>query len=334
MPIQYAVKEMEHQDYTVGWICALPAELAAAVAMLDEHHDQLSQDSCDTNDYILGRIGRHNVAIACLPAGLPGITSAAIVASYLSFTFPSIRFGLMVGIGGGAPSKENDIRLGDVVVSQPAETFGGVIQYDFGKTVHGGQFKRTGSLNRPPDVLLTAVSSIQARHFMKDTEIPRHLSQMLARYPKMQEKSAYQGAEHDQLYEAEYVHRTGQLTCVHCDNERLITRSDREDETPTVHYGLIASGNQVMRDGVTRDSLRKELDVLCFEMEAAGLMDNFPCLIIRGICNYADTHKSERWRHYAAATAAAYTKELLYIIPGPLVAHAQGAIAISTKMGE
>lgn len=128
--------------------------------------------------------------------------------------------------------------------------------------------------------------------------------------------------------------RAGQLTCARCDNDRLITRADRGDETPAVHYGSIASGNQVMRDGVTRDRLRKELNVLCFEMEAAGLKDNFPCLVIRGICNYADTDDSERWRHYAAATAAAYTKELLYIIPGPLVAHAQGVIAVSTKMGE
>ncbi len=118
---------MKHEDYIVGWICALPTEMAAAVAMLDERHDPLPQDSHDTNNYRLGRIGRQNVAIACLPSGVTGNTSAAIVASHIRSTFPSIIFGLMVGVGGGAPSVENDIRLGDVVISKPAETSGGVI---------------------------------------------------------------------------------------------------------------------------------------------------------------------------------------------------------------
>jgi hypothetical protein len=49
-------------------------------------------------------------------------------------------------------------------------------------------------------------------------------------------------------------------------------------------------------------------------MEAAGLMDNFPCLVIRGICDYSDTHKKKNWQPYAAATAAAYAKELLGVI--------------------
>lgn len=152
---------MEHGDYTVGWICALSTELAAAAAMLDERHVSLPQDSRDHNNYTLGRIGVHNVAIACLPAGVTGITSAAIVATHIQYTFPSIRFGLMVGVGGGAPSVKTDIRLGDVVVSKPDETSGGVIQYDFGKTVQEGRFMRTGSLNRPPTVLLSAVNTLQ-----------------------------------------------------------------------------------------------------------------------------------------------------------------------------
>ena len=78
--------------------------------------------------------------------------------------------------------------------------------------------------------------------------------------------------------------------------------------------GLIASGNQLMRDGKTRERLRGELQILCFETEAAGLMDDFPCLVIRGICDYADSHESKRWQPYAAATAAAYAKELLNVI--------------------
>ena len=60
----------------------------------------------------------------------------------------------MVGIGGGAPSQHANIRLGDVVVSKPNENFGGVVQYDYGKTVQEGNFKRIGTSNKPPPYTL------------------------------------------------------------------------------------------------------------------------------------------------------------------------------------
>src|SRR5207237_6632224 len=91
---------------------------------------------------------------------------------------------------------------------------------------------------------------------------------------------------------------------------------ERTNNAPVVHYGTIASGNQVMRDGKTRDEISSEFGgVLCFEMEAAGLMISFPCLVIRGICDYADSHKNKKWQPYAAATAAAYAKEVLSVLP-------------------
>src|SRR5271168_1222354 len=303
-----------HEDYRVGWICALPVEMAVAVAMLDEHHDKLPQSSTDNNTYQLGRIGAHNVAIACLPAGLTGTTSTAVVASQMLSTFTSIRFGLMVGIGGGAPSPDIDIRLGDVVVSQPAGSSGGVIQYDFGKTVQEGRFARTGSLNRPPGVLLTAVASLQARHMLEEAKFPEYLSTIAPRHQKLGATAVYQGRDHDQLFEADYDHQEGNATCEGCDVGRLVHRPERRSTEPAIHYGLIASGNQVMKHGSTRERLRKELGVLCFEMEAAGLVDNFPCLVIRGICDYADSHKNKRWQPYAAATAAAFARVLLGFI--------------------
>jgi nucleoside phosphorylase len=306
---------MHHQDYTIGWICALPTERVAAVGMLDSHHDPLPQPSHDTNIYTLGGIGSHNVVIACLPAGVTGTNSAAIVATRMLSTFTSIRFGLMVGIGGGVPGEGKDIRLGDVVVSEPGGTSGGVIQYDFGKTVQAGRFVRTGSLNRPPDVLLTAVASLQAKHMIEDPGFSKHLLEIISKYPKLRDTVRYQGLEHDILFAADYDHREGDVACTHCDMNRLEPRDPRKGTDPEIHYGLIASGNQVMRDGSCRDKLRKELNVLCFEMEAAGLMDNFPCLVIRGICDYADSHKNNRWQAYAAATAAAYAKELLHVTP-------------------
>ena len=70
-----------------------------------------------------------------------------------------------------------------------------------------------------------------------------------------------------------------------------------------------------MKDAILRDKLAREQGVLCFEMEAAGIMNRFPCLVIRGICDYCDSHKNKQWQGYAAMTAAAYTKELLMMIP-------------------
>src|ERR1700709_746877 len=70
-----------------------------------------------------------------------------------------------------------------------------------------------------------------------------------------------------------------------------------------------------MKNSIVRDDLSERSGILCFEMEAAGLMDHFPCLVVRGICDYADSHKNKQWQEYAAATAAAYAKEILSVIP-------------------
>ena len=304
---------LPNEDYSVGWICALPQEAAAATAMLDEIHEEPRKRlSNDSNIYTLGRIGEHNVVIACLPAGVYGTNSAATVATQMLSSFESIRVGLMVGIGGGIPSVERDLRLGDVVVSKPSGTFGGVVQYDRGKTAQG-KFERTGLLNKPPQVLLSAVSAMEKKHMMGESKISEYLADMLRKYPRMREKFSYQSTQHDTSYATHGCHSGDDNISESCLVKKLTYRSP---EDPVVHYGLIASGNQVIKDATTRDQLRQELggDVLCFEMEAAGLMDTFPCVVIRGICDYADHRKNDLWQGYAAATAAACAKELLGII--------------------
>jgi hypothetical protein len=161
---------ISHEDYTVAWVCALPLEAAAAKAMLDRIHPQLSQPTGDDNAYTLGEISGHNIVVACLPSGVYGIVSAATVAAHMRITFPSIRFGLMVGIGGGVPSSKNDIRLGDVVVSKPTGAFGGVVQYDYGKTVASGVFQQTGMMNQPPQVLLNAISRLHSDEMLGNNQ--------------------------------------------------------------------------------------------------------------------------------------------------------------------
>jgi nucleoside phosphorylase len=324
---------VEKVEYTVGWICALVCEFAAAKAMLDEIDAQiLEQDPSDHNVYELGRIGSHRVVIACLPAGRYGTNSAAVVAMDMLRTFKSIRIGLMVGIGGGVPSSLKDVRLGDVVVSQPERTFGGVVQYDLGKTTKDSKFVRTGTLSAPPRVLLAAVARLKATHLGEDSQIPKLLSEMLAKKPKMRSTFVYQGAQCDRLYSPNYDHveAVDQLDeCQRCDPRKMLSRPPRVTEDPEIHYGTIASGNQVIKHALTRDRLREEFGALCFEMEAAGLMQDFPCLVIRGICDYADSHKNKRWQHYASATAAAYAKELLLIIPATQVMQERPVVPVT-----
>ncbi|KAF3173389.1 hypothetical protein TWF225_009838 [Orbilia oligospora] len=103
-------KPKSHHDYTVGWVCALSKEQTAAFAMLDKQHPDLPIPSTDNNNYILGEICGHNVVIACLPSGQIGNNPAVAVATQMISTFQSIRFGLTVGIGGGAPSIAGDNR--------------------------------------------------------------------------------------------------------------------------------------------------------------------------------------------------------------------------------
>lgn len=272
-----SLRALRPDDYTVGWVSALPVELAAATELLDEEHDELPQDDDDNNFYTLGRIGEHNVVIACLPAGQTGTNSAATVAMQMKRSFHSIRFSLMVGIGGGVPSDKADIRLGDVVVSQPFAEYGGVIQYDFGKSTPSG-FVRTGFLSPPPRLLLNALAKVQALSLRGKSHFQSHLSR-IDHIPEFRRDHAGP----DILFESTYDH-IGGSSCETCDKVKLKKRTPENRENIMAHYGTIASSNQVMRDGTTRDNVSSELGgVLCFEMEAAGLMNNFPCLVIRGM---------------------------------------------------
>ena len=310
------MRTLTHDDYTVGWICAVSMELAASMSMLDEAHSPLPAREPDSNTYTLGRIGEHNVVMACLPAGQIGTSPAATVATNMKNSFKMIRFGLLVGIGGGVPYGNRDIRLGDVVVSKPTKKNGGVVQYDFGKIEHNEKFKRTDSLNAPPQVLLTAVNVLRANHGLGRNRMAHYISQIP---PSLPTNFTYPGAEQDKLFEDQYVHPGGD-TCDNCDVSMLKERPSRSSSDPVVHYGTIASGNQVIKDVVTRKRLASDEGALCFEMEAAGLMNNFPCVVIRGICDYSDSHKNKLWQPYAAATAAAYAKDLLSVIPPKEVA--------------
>ncbi|KAI9773772.1 MAG: hypothetical protein M1839_002005 [Geoglossum umbratile] len=321
MAAQTATEPRTRNEYTVGWVCALPKEQTAATAMLDRRHADLPKLSKDTNTYTLGSISKHNIVIACLPKGKIGTSSAATVATQMVRTFQSIRVCLMVGIGGGIPPK---VRLGDVVVSTPVGQFPGVVQWDFGKAKQGSNFERTGWLNNPPISLLAALTKLETEHELTGSRIPEYLDVLKEKWPRLAPKYLRSDSLEDILFKADYSHistdyevtmvtddgEDEEESCRFCDRTKIVKRRARDMR---VHYGLIASGNQVIKDATFRDTLNKDLGghVLCVEMEAAGLMDNFPCIVIRGICDYGDSHKNKDWQEHAAAVAAAFAKELL-----------------------
>ncbi|KAL4942968.1 hypothetical protein BDV06DRAFT_221659 [Aspergillus oleicola] len=347
-------RSLTHNDYTVGLVCALPKEQTAAIAMLDERHDDLPNPVNDPNAYTLGSMSNHNVVIACLPKGEIGTSSAATVSTRLISTFPSIRFGLMVGIGGGVPQK---VRLGDVVVSTPTDGLPGVIQWDMGKAEQGDTFKQTGVLNNPPSALLTALTRLESKHDMEGSSIPQYLGDMMAKYPRLAAKYARGDHLEDICFEADYNHVTAASDrqscsnvgrkrdhggrvfdqdwndCQGCDRTRTLKRQSRD---MVIHHGLIASGNQVIKDAKFRDRINARLGghVLCFEMEAAGLMNNFPCAVVRGICDYCDTHKNKQWQEYAATVAAAFAKELLSVITPARVAETPTAVKVMQTVSD
>jgi nucleoside phosphorylase len=302
-----------NEEYTVGWICALPIELTAARGMLDEQHGdpQTPPAMADKNTYVLGSMGKFKVVVACLPLDRMGSVSATAVANRMLFTFPNIRVCLLVGIGAGIPDYKNhqDIRLGDVVISSHPET-GGVVVYDFGKKLADGSFHSISALNRPPESLTSALGKMKSEHDMHDNKIAEYIDQMLEKYPKMRKKGYFHpGPSFDRLFQPDCPHIGS--SCADCDPSKEVCREERLEEMSVVHYGTIASGNMVVKNASLREEIRAKHGAICLEMEAAGLMNSFPCIVIRGISDYADVHKNDRWQPCAAAAAAACAKEFL-----------------------
>ncbi|RWA09398.1 hypothetical protein EKO27_g5703 [Xylaria grammica] len=304
-----------HDAYNVAILCALDLERNGVRYMLDEEHQRLPTQPGDSNSYTLGELHGHNVVLACLPSQ-QGKGAAATVATNMSRSFPSIKWRLFVGIGGGVPSDKHDIRLGDVVVSMPEGEHAGVVQYDLGRATNSG-FELKGFLWPLPALLRNAAQDMRSDHLGRDNKIGEYMDTMFTKWPRM--TSYKQPLEPDILFSANVPHPDGARACTSsCDPSQAVARPMRQFDGPEIHYGLIASGDAVIKNAAARDEIAERLgDVLCFEMEAAGLMTEYPSIVIRGISDYADSHKNKNWQNYAAGTAAACAKEFLsYINPG------------------
>ncbi|KAJ6022104.1 hypothetical protein N7540_007608 [Penicillium herquei] len=288
-------------DYLIGWICILPSEYNEAIKMFDEIYDSsnIVQGHNDKNDYDVGRIGNHLVVMNCPAAGTYGQIRAAKIASDMKSTFPAIRFMLLVGIGGGSPYKQ-DVRLGDVVLGTK------VVPYTQGRQGDSG-FMITGSTKTPPPILQTAITRLGSR-LVQGLNLQKAIedlgSQIIPRPTK------------DNLYRNEYGHRSG-CDCLKIEAEAfayISSRHVREKNQVQMHQGVVGSADQVMKNVSYRDQFAGWLDIICYEMEAIGVMETTSCLTIRGIPDYSDGHKNDEWHSYASLSAAVCSKELLKLI--------------------
>ncbi|QKD53957.2 uncharacterized protein FOBCDRAFT_250161 [Fusarium oxysporum Fo47] len=276
-----------------GWICALETHPAPSFVSIN-----------DPNEYTLGRIGNHNVVIAVLSQGY-GTSSAASVATHMTLSFLNIRIGLLVGISGGVPGIQHDIRLGDVIASTPGNGHNGVFAYDMGVALQGQEFEIRRVLNAPPFQLLAAMNGLRAQHKIQVHRLQQSIREILGRRPKLRTKFGRPDPDSDRLYFPHIVHPSGQSShCAgHCgsDPSTLVLRPERMDAENgiVIHYGLIASGNTLCRDANLRDKFAQK-----------GTKD---------------------WQGYAAMTAAAYAKDLLKHVTRSQVATKRETRACGTK---
>lgn len=307
-----ARRPSRRDDFQIAIICALQIEADAVEALFDNYWDgepHYGKLSGDSNSYTHGSIGPHNVVLVHL-AGM-GKVHASDGAAHCRTNYPGIKLALVVGICGAVPStpKGSDIFLGDVIVST------GVFQYDFGRQYPDNDFvpkedllETLGRPNQEIRAFINKISGFRGRRNIQD-KLRGYLDLLAAEEDLF---AHYPGIQHDRLFSPAYSHLDRKKTCEQCGCDEAQSSLRRQHEQrPVVHFGLVASGDKVMKSGQDRDMIAHPKDILGFEMEGAGVWEKFPCVVIKGVCDYADSHKMKAWQSYAAATAAACMKAFL-----------------------
>ncbi|KAL4940333.1 hypothetical protein BDV06DRAFT_23172 [Aspergillus oleicola] len=330
------MRPKSRNEFAIAIICSLPLEADAVEALFDEHYDRLGKyydkQRGDANAYINGRIGKHDVVLCYMPGSGKG--SAASVASSLVVSYTRIELALVIGICGGAPSppEYQEMFLGDVIISDS------VIEYDFGSQYSGG-FQRKSAvkdiLGRPNRAIRTILNGLRAENAR--IELQNQTQQYLHALQEKGTKWHYPMAS-DILFKASYPHQhsghasparcscfgnnSADLICeealgkdcndLNCDKGQHIRVREVSGAIQTsIYIGPVASADVVMKSGKHRDEIVKKEKVIGFEMEGAGVWDNVSCIIIKGVCDYADSHKNKSWQAYAAATGASAAKAFL-----------------------
>lgn len=325
--------------FKIAIICALTLEADAVETLFDQHWDTriYGKSEGDTNAYSFGMIGLHNVVLVHMPG--MGKGNAATAAASCRASFPGIRLALVVGICAGVPFTRHsgEILLGDVIISDA------LVQYDFGRQFPDG-FRRKetalDNLRKPPDAIRSLLSKLKGRRAQKMLR-ERTNSHLETLHRELGECAVYPGTKDDKLFQSTYRHKHQGSTCTHCtvledglsivcdmartstceilgcDLNQLVLRKRHRQATsstgssqrlpqPMMHFGTFASGDTVMKSGEDRDKIAAQENVIAFEMEGAGVWEIFPSVIIKGVCDYADSHKSKRWQEVSKSQRYLY----------------------------
>ncbi|CAG8045811.1 unnamed protein product [Penicillium olsonii] len=348
MPSNQSTRSGDPKDYEIAIFCALGLEADATIAMFDEtweHADQPLRAPGDTNSYTFGQIWQHPVVLVHLPR--MGKVSACQASANLRSSFPHVRLGLFVGVCGSVPSSgTQDVFLGDVIISTQ------IVQLDFGRLYQHG-FARKDSLEdnlgRPNPEMSGCLTKLQGQNARAEIK-----NSMCAGLATVFESTTFAlsnrpATNQDRLFDANYGHKhadpkacissectwSGNSVCddarslscseLGCDLGRVVPRIRRQrdqpystsSDDPDIHFGRVGSGDQVIKSALHRDCIAKEEGVIGFEMEGAGIWETVPTIIVKGVSDYSDSHKSKAWQPYSAAAAAACAKGMLKMWRAP-----------------
>ncbi|KAM0327013.1 hypothetical protein ACHAQA_006136 [Verticillium albo-atrum] len=269
-----------------------------------------------------------------------GTNSAAGASAGLRMSYGSVKLALIVGICGGLPQiAQRDAFLGDVIISSS------IVQYDYGRQYPG----RFAVKNTIEDSLARASRGVRGLLAQFRTELGRerlqsksaqHLTRLQDLAKRKRRRAKYQRPDRsqDHAYEPAYMHRhradcttcsdelgiicdpasEAACTVLGCEESARVARdiqTESGDYEPEIFIGRVGSGNTVMKSGLDRDRIANQHKIIAFEMEGAGAWDEMPCLVIKGICDYADSHKNKDWQDFAAATAAAVARAVIERCP-------------------
>ncbi|KAL5333638.1 nucleoside phosphorylase domain-containing protein [Aspergillus crustosus] len=306
----------EPHEFELAIICALPREFDAVIALLDERYNSISTARTygDANYYQTGRTGVRNVVVVRLLD--MGNAPAAGAAASLRSSFPNISLTLVIEICGGVPfpTADNGLVLDDVIISHQ------VVKHGVGRQYPDG-FERRGPAKETLDRSNAAVISILAG--LPTRDLRDRLRCLHVRYLRALQKDptwAYPGVDKDRLFRPSCEHNAAadHGSATDCDSVgcagTLVARkrlSNGTNPPPWVHLGAIASGDAVMKSASHRDRLARDEDIIGFEMEGAGVCEILSSLTIKGVCDYADSHKHKDWQDYAAACGASCAMALL-----------------------
>ncbi|KAF6811252.1 pfs domain-containing protein [Colletotrichum sojae] len=327
----------QRHDFEIAVVCALDLEYDAATLAFDEvDDDDLGKAPGDTNTYTTGRIGRHNVVMALLPG--MGKANAASVTAALRSSYTGLKLALLTGVCGGVPTPDGrtEVVLGDVVISKT------VAQYDLGRQYPDRLARKDtvdDNLGRPNQeirsMLAVLGSEFGKSRLRKRTNVV--LGEIRQKAIDEDRETGYDrpAAQDDTLYPSTYLHiHRDRPDCgctdaggcdeaigascekLKCDSALAVERdrllkAGAASGGPRIYVKPVASGDTVIKSGAHRDKIAEENGVWAFEMEGAGVWDQVPCIVVKGVCDYADSHKNKKWQPHAAAAAAAVAKALL-----------------------